>query len=64
MLCCPCNAGEQHAEQYVRRWDTDRPPSPRDAFEMLFFDYMGLSEKEVPVLSESPGEIVWASANP
>jgi len=55
---------EQHAEQYAGRWDTDRPPSPRDAFEMLFFDYMGLAEDEVPVLSESPTEIIWASANP
>jgi tRNA(Arg) A34 adenosine deaminase TadA len=55
---------EQHAEQYAGRWGADRPPSPRDAFEMLFFDYMGLAEDEVPVISESPTEIVWASANP
>jgi tRNA(Arg) A34 adenosine deaminase TadA len=55
---------KQHAEQVAGRWDADRAPSPRDAFEMLFFDYMGLAEDEVPVLSESPTEIVWASANP
>jgi tRNA(Arg) A34 adenosine deaminase TadA len=55
---------EQHAEQYAGRWGADQPPSPRDAFEMLFFDYMGLTEDEVPVISESPTEIVWASANP
>jgi tRNA(Arg) A34 adenosine deaminase TadA len=55
---------DQHAERYTGRWEAGHPPSPRDAFEMLFFDYMGLSEEEVPVLSESPTEIVWASANP
>jgi tRNA(adenine34) deaminase len=55
---------DRHADRYAGRWDADHPPSPRDAFELLFFDYMGLSADEVPILSESPTEIVWASANP
>jgi tRNA(adenine34) deaminase len=40
------------------------PPTPRDAYEMLFFDYMGLAEDTVPVLSETDTEIVWSSLNP
>lgn len=35
------------------------PPSPRTAYELLFFEYMGLSEEEVPVLSETETKIVW-----
>jgi len=38
-------------------------PSPREAYEMLFFDYMGLSEEELPVVSETETEIVWLSLN-
>ena len=38
-------------------------PSPRRAYELLFFDYLGLSENEVPVLSETEHEIVWLSLN-
>lgn len=41
----------------------DRPP-PRCAYELLFLDYMGLAEKEVPVVSETETEIVWLSLNP
>jgi tRNA(Arg) A34 adenosine deaminase TadA len=40
-----------------------RLPSPRAAYELLFFEYMGISEEEVPVLSETETEIVWSSIN-
>jgi tRNA(adenine34) deaminase len=40
------------------------PPTPREAYEMLFFDYMGLSGDDVPVLSDTDTEIVWSSLNP
>jgi len=38
--------------------------SPRQAYELLFFDYMGLNEKEQPVVEENPDEIIWLSSNP
>ena len=38
-------------------------PSPREAYKMLFFDHMGLSEEELPVVSETETEIVWLSLN-
>lgn len=38
--------------------------TPRRAFEVLFFDYMGLKAADLPVVSESDGEIVWESRNP
>lgn len=37
--------------------------SPRQAFELLFFDYMGLPRQELPVLAETATEIVWRSLN-
>jgi tRNA(Arg) A34 adenosine deaminase TadA len=46
----------QAADNHVRL-------SPRTAFELLFFDYMGLPENDLPVLSESATEIVWLSRN-
>ena len=39
------------------------PASPRQAFEALFFEYMGLPINELPVLSETATEIVWRSLN-
>ena len=39
-------------------------PTPRRAFEMLFFDYMGLHPQDLPILSESELEITWLSRNP
>ena len=42
---------------------TWKAPSPRIAYELLFFDYMGLTETDVPVLSESESSIVWSSVN-
>jgi len=41
----------------------NKPLSPRNAYELLFFKYMGLSEKDVPVLWETEKEIVWSSIN-
>jgi tRNA(Arg) A34 adenosine deaminase TadA len=38
-------------------------PSPRQAFEELFFAYMGLPAVELQVLSETDTEIVWHSVN-
>ena len=38
-------------------------PSPRQAFETLFFVYMGLPADELPVISETADEIVWHSLN-
>jgi tRNA(Arg) A34 adenosine deaminase TadA len=38
-------------------------PSPRQAFETLFFAYMGLPADELPVLSETDTEIIWSSLN-
>lgn len=42
----------------------DQPLSPRRAFEMFFFDYMGLAELDLPILAETPTEIAWSSQNP
>jgi tRNA(adenine34) deaminase len=38
-------------------------PSPRTAYELLFLDYMGLSEDELPIVSETEKEIAWLSLN-
>lgn len=38
-------------------------PSPRRAYELLFFDYMGLPADELPVVSETENEIEWLSRN-
>ena len=51
-------------QNYKNRPDGATPPSPRAAYELLFFEYMGLSEDEVPVLSETETKIVWSSINP
>ncbi|MCL4561033.1 MAG: nucleoside deaminase [Chloroflexi bacterium] len=37
--------------------------SPRQAFELLFFEYMGLSREDLPVVQETESEIVWRSLN-
>ena len=37
--------------------------TPRQAYELLFFENMGLARDELPVVSESPDEIVWLSRN-
>jgi tRNA(adenine34) deaminase len=38
-------------------------PSPRQAFDLLFLDYMGLPATELPIVSETDAEIVWRSLN-
>jgi tRNA(Arg) A34 adenosine deaminase TadA len=60
----------QVAEKRIRWFkqnhlDTDRHalPTPREAYELLFFDYMGLPREELPVISETETEIVWLSRN-
>jgi tRNA(adenine34) deaminase len=37
--------------------------TPRDVYELLFFENMKLERDELPVVSESPDEIVWLSRN-
>ena len=47
--------------------DTPLPPepvSPREAYELLFFDYMGLTAEQIPVAEESADRIVWLSRDP
>ena len=39
-------------------------PTPRSAFEALFFQYMGLTPADLPVVHEDESEIAWASRNP
>jgi tRNA(Arg) A34 adenosine deaminase TadA len=39
-------------------------PTPRQAFELFFFDYLKLPKSELRVVSESATEIVWLSLNP
>jgi len=39
-------------------------PTPRQAFETVFLDYMGLGRKDLEIVSESDDEIVWLSRNP
>lgn len=38
--------------------------SPRQAFELLFFEYMGLGTEDLPIHSECADEISWYSQNP
>jgi len=50
-----------------RKFPPDRPAgihSPRQAYELLFLDYMGIDEKELPVVEERADEIIWRSENP
>lgn len=60
-------------ETIVKRnawWDArehaapEKPHTPRDAYETLFFDYMRLDPGDVPVVYEDCNEIIWASRNP
>lgn len=39
-------------------------PTPREAFELFCFGYLGLAEDEVPVVKETGSEIEWLSLNP
>jgi len=40
------------------------PVSPRQAYQLLFFDYMGLSAADLPVVEETDTQIAWLSQNP
>ncbi|UCE59637.1 MAG: nucleoside deaminase [Phycisphaerales bacterium] len=40
------------------------PVTPRQAYELLLLEYLGLSEDEVPVMLETDRKIVWRSYNP
>jgi tRNA(Arg) A34 adenosine deaminase TadA len=68
---CSNQAIEAEVAQKRRAWFRDNPiaiqfdhPTPRQAFDLLFFDYMALSPHDLPIVSESETEIVWQSANP
>lgn len=39
------------------------PVTPRRAFELLFFEQMGLEPADLPVVSDSPDRIEWESRN-
>ena len=66
-----CRALERDTTERRIRWfqkryrDADRPilPSPSTAYELLFFEYMGLSREDLPVIAESEDKIVWLSHN-
>lgn len=67
-----CTLGEIEAETTAKRiaWcrehaiRTGTAVTPRQAYEWLFFDYMGLSAEDLPVVEESAEKIVWRSLNP
>lgn len=40
------------------------PVSPREAFKLLFLDYMGLAPEHLPVVDETDSRITWLSDNP
>jgi tRNA(Arg) A34 adenosine deaminase TadA len=69
---CSYQAIEAEVAQKRIAWFSQREPitthydhpSPRQAFDLLFFDYMGLSPADLPIVSETETEIVWHSANP
>lgn len=69
---CPYQAIEAEVAQKRLAWFRQRDqiaarydrPTPRQVFDLLFFDYMGLSPDELPIVSETETEIVWQSANP
>jgi tRNA(adenine34) deaminase len=56
------------AEKRIKWFKQNHPirqnkPSPRTAYELLFFEYMGLSKDDLPVILETQEEIVWLSIN-
>ncbi|MFH0917229.1 MAG: nucleoside deaminase [bacterium] len=51
-------------EQRSPEQERGRSVSPRDAYGLLFREYMGLALSELPVVHESESEIVWLSKNP
>jgi len=55
---------ERRINWYTQHAVHSRHPTPRAAYELFFFNYLGLSEDDVPVVSETDTEIVWSSVNP
>ena len=49
--------------QHVLLVDEPESITPRRAFELLFFEHMGLSPADLPVVSETEHEIAWRSTN-
>ena len=39
-------------------------PTPREAYELLFLEYMGIRPEELPIVAESEMKIEWLSLNP
>jgi len=50
--------------QNRERLNLPSSPSPRQAYELLFRNYMGLALEELPVVAETETLIEWLSANP
>lgn len=60
--------GEQTSRKRRDWFVTHKPavperPVPRDAFDLLFFDYMGLVRDDLEVIAENDSEIIWLSKN-
>src|SRR5512146_355648 len=41
----------------------DGPVSPRQAFELFFFEYLGLDPEQLPVVEENEARLTWLSKN-
>ncbi|WP_316977349.1 nucleoside deaminase [Shumkonia mesophila] len=52
------------ADAHRQRFTGTSAPTPRQAFDLLFLDYMGLDARDLPIVAESDDEIVWESRNP
>ncbi|HWQ56731.1 MAG TPA: nucleoside deaminase [Bryobacteraceae bacterium] len=55
---------KQWIEQRYTKKQLGPRPSPRAAFEALFFDYMGLRPEDLEVVRDDAAEISWLSRNP
>lgn len=51
-------------QHHVKDMGRTIPSSPRAAYELFFFEFLGLSAEDVPVLAETDDEITWSSVNP
>ena len=68
---CSSQRIEREIAEKRMAWLAHNPPaagqpahtSPRQAFEALFFTYMGLETDDLPIVSEADTEIVWQSLN-
>ena len=50
-------------KENYRNSKSDTPVTPREAFDLLFFDYMKLPKEKLPVVRETESEIIWLSKN-